>query len=136
MTGIAPRPCLGVNDRRCGARVTGSSRCHHCQAEWESTREQARAGSRRVHEPWRRLYRASQWQRARAARLVMDEGRCVDCGSTKGTSVDHTIPLRELWGKHGGFTPSFIAAACDLSRLRTRCASCHGTVEAQRRRTP
>lgn len=84
------------------------------------------------------LYGTSEWRAARAARLRIDGGAC-ECGARNGVSVDHSIPLRRLWTIHvlerGSNVDAFVAAACDLEQLRTRCSSCHGTIEAQRRKT-
>lgn len=138
MAGVSPRRCLGVDGRRCSARIRGASRCTACSSEHERAREQRRAGERRVLEPWRMLYSSADWKRARRLRLSMDSSACVDCGAVRGVSVDHVVPLRDLWRVHvveeARGVDAFIIAATDLAFLRTRCGSCHGTIEADRRR--
>lgn len=84
------------------------------------------------------LYATPEWRSARAARLRIDGGACVQCAARNGVSVDHGVPLRRLWTIHvlgrGSDVDAFVRAACDVEQLRTRCSSCHGTIEAQRRK--
>lgn len=132
MPGVAPRRCLGLPGAPCSARIRKGSRCAACASVHERQREAGRADRRRRHEPWRALYGTPQWRKARARRLVLDEGRCVDCGTSHSVSVDHCTPLRVLWQQHTSFA-SFVERATRLEDLRTRCPSCHAIADADRR---
>jgi 5-methylcytosine-specific restriction protein A len=73
-----PRPCLN-----CGALIPSGSRCQQCQAAWEAKR--GTSTQRGYDSAWRRL----------SARVIAEEGRCRDCGTT-GTpdnplTADHII---------------------------------------------
>lgn len=127
MAGIAPRPCLG----RCGRLVRGASRCDDCAREHERNRTARRSES----EPWRLLYRRPEWKYAAGVRRATDRYSCVDCGAP-ATQVDHEIPLRVLWRECGGFAglDEFVERATEIDDLRTRCQSCHATVENARNR--
>jgi len=126
--GRAKRPCLGLPGRPCREKIRGASRCLDCAREHERARTEARQTS----EPWRILYTRPEWKNTRSDRLALDRRRCTDCGSRQGLSVDHERPLRELWAEYD--LEDFVRAACDLGSLRTRCGSCHATIEALRRR--
>ena len=130
--GRAKRPCLGLPGRPCREKIRGASRCPDCAREHERARTEARQTS----EPWRFLYGLREWASARSERLRIDRRRCADCGSRLTLSVDHETPLWKLWKMYDGErTPlRFAEAACDVSKLRTRCGSCHSTIEAARRR--
>lgn len=135
--GRVKRPCLGLPDRPCPRFAWGrASRCETCSAEYERAREAARVETRLETEPWRILYTLAAWTKARAARLRLDGRRCVDCGSRQALSVDHVEPLRETWElchAHGFDLDDFVERATDVELLRTRCASCHKTVDNARR---
>lgn len=74
-----PRPCLV-----CGDLTTNRSRCDDCQSDWEAKR--GTSTQRGYGSSWAKL----------SARVIREEKRCRDCGTTGTKSnpltADHVVP--------------------------------------------
>jgi RNA-directed DNA polymerase len=68
---------------------------------------------------WNGAEYAPGWQAARTARLELDQGRCVRCGTTDNVDVHHLKQRRWRRRRQGND---------DISNLRTLCKDCHTAV--------
>jgi len=104
------RPCLGPRPGvRCGALVSGRSRCGPCQAARYRYRDAQR-------DPFaRRLYGSVAWKRLSTA-VVDAADRCAWCGTPKGVvklTAGHIVSV--------ALDPS---RALDPDNVAASCASC------------
>jgi 5-methylcytosine-specific restriction endonuclease McrA len=107
------RSCLGYPGNRCGALITGASRCGDCQRALYRLRNAARPPGER------QFYSSAAWRKLAAAVVAAADGRCQSCGAEGVTlTAGHRVSIRLSPGR-----------ALDPSNLRAECRSCQNRAQ-------
>lgn len=115
------RICLG-----CGSLMVGmtSHRCAPCERDREAQQVEERRAYGRASKDTsargrarRRVYDSPEWKAMRQ-RVMLRDGACRLCGTTRSLTVHHVRPAADDG-----------AGALDMDNLVTLCRRCHGRVD-------